>query len=217
MAGASHAALVGSYGLGPKSLSYKGSVSSSTNVSSLTYSAAPLGTVDGRRFIIVAATCADVNNNGDITGVFLDDVPMIPVVLGSFSNTRATIWILNYPLETSADITATFAASKKGSAIGVWAAYNLPSTTPVGTATQSSNNTATNITTTPGGILIACAASRGTGNGTTWTNATREYNFSGSGTFHQSGADASSIAGASLPVTFNQTGPNATIGAFASW
>lgn len=186
----------------PPSLSFCGTVADATNSATITFTAASVCAAGTPRFIVVAA----YSNSGGISAV---------TVCGSSATLQiadvATVNVIYGILDNSANTTCNIVITKTavaGTRIGVWALYNLNSTTPVNTQDNTNVSTpascAVTLTTQAGGFAIASSfAANNPTRTSSWTNATVRYDalFTGTGlTAGLSGADGAT-AGASLTIT----------------
>jgi hypothetical protein len=69
----------------------------------------------------------------------------------------ASIYAIDVPTGTTADIVVNYSASFNKTRIAVFSAYDLVSGTPDGTISSATANSATNLTTVADGIAIACS------------------------------------------------------------
>ncbi len=104
-----------------------------TNATTHTYSGVALGAEKPGRLILVSVA------NGDVTtAVTVDGVSA--TLVGSYSGFRnISLWAAVVPTGTTGTIVVTQASATFRIFIGVAAAYNLKSTTPIDTATDESN------------------------------------------------------------------------------
>lgn len=120
------------------SLSWVGATADGTNVQLYTFTSHATGTPRQSRKTIVGVSGRDGTADFSILTVTLGGVTMTEVVdaadVGSLAN--AGIYILDNPLGTTSTITVNFSEAVSGCAIGVWAAYDLLSSTAYATASQ---------------------------------------------------------------------------------
>lgn len=163
-----------------------------------TYTSKAIGAIDGNRRVIVA-TGSTVNASRTVSSVTVGGISATQAVTAESSGSgvyaRTSIWIATVPSGTTANIVVTYSASVNRSAISVWAAYGLQSSTATSTGSSSSSSDpmTASLTINTGGIGVGMAHNYYGGGHTsyTWTNLTEDNdNVSGSGTVGTSGAHA---------------------------
>lgn len=192
------------------------SASSASATSPHTFTSRAIGTALATREVFVAVY------NGTTSAVTVGGISAS--LVASAASSTLTLWRASVPTGTTADIVVTFTGGGGRLLISVWAAYNLTSTTPFGTASYFASSTpatnhSTTIDTAGGGILIAVAAAVITsGNGgPSWTGATfRDHEILdvGSIDFVLSSADSENSAaatGATLQTTWSPAIGNVAI------
>lgn len=160
-----------------RSYTYGGSSAFGTG-SSATYTAAPLGTADATRVIVVTVS---VRGGGttSFSGVTIGGNAATQAVETSSTNDDAAIYYLAVAAGTSADIVVSFSSSQSNGLIGVYSVYNLDASTPNATASGTAG-TAT-ISASTDDIVIATATKRAVSSAT-WTGVT-EDGFSNPGSY----------------------------------
>lgn len=108
-----------------------------TTTATHTYSGISLGDAASGRLILVAVANGDVTTAVTVAGISASLVDSY----GGFRN--ISLWSAVVPIGTSGTVVVTQAAATFRIFIGVAAAYNLRSTTPIDTATDESNTSNT--------------------------------------------------------------------------
>lgn len=189
---------------------------STGSVSSVTFTAEPIGTASAVRNVIVSigvrfvtiptvVSSVTVGGNACISGAAL-------INNTSGFGSYAGVWMCPVSTGTTANVVVNYSATSNSFiAIATYSAYNVISTTPV-TAT-STNDTSQNLSlnTLAGGIVIGAIYQVSASNAS-WSGLTSDYNSQASaGTQILSGASASNVAAASpRSITATLTGTTAS-------
>jgi hypothetical protein len=200
----------------PKILTFQVSTSASTT-NSITNATAPIGAAAPDRYVIVGLVGED-NLNSTITSITINGTNC-PIAIQQ-NNVRSTagICILLVTTGTTANIVGTFSGVKDGLFLSVWSATGLLSATPIGTAGQNTNNTATALTTVAGGFAVGACGNYGVGATSTWTGMTFRGGANIGSTRNGAFADTSGIGGSSINVTCNFSSAGTAYSmALASW
>jgi hypothetical protein len=191
-----------------KSLVYTGggSIAGTGIDSSLTLTAQPIGDADASRYVIAAAALQSASSDPTAT-------------IGGVAATRHAIFrntgtqksmVAIYGALVPAGTTADFVISGSniyGLGLGLWAAYNLDSTTP--TDFYQNGTGSGSIDVEADGFAIAALCKRVSGAVShTWTNITEQYdrNLTGIDTFaHDTGADTGILTSAATGLAISVT------------
>jgi hypothetical protein len=199
-----------------KSLTFIGSHEDGTNATTYTFSSASLGAAAGDRRIILGV-CATQSSEQNISSVTIGGVTATKVVETSGTR-KVTILIAHVPSGTTGDIVVTYAGS--GSArcgIGVWAATGLTSDTAVDSTTSTASPGSLALTTVVGGFVVAVAQNGEDVSGTTWTDATEQYDIAmETGAQRHTGA-SDLTTGTSLTITATYASSSTPRAAAAAW
>ena len=160
---------VAATGYSPVSVTYIDYVPSSTDGSSYTFSAEPIGaTADNR--VIVVTVHGERNGSGSypITGVTLDGNTMTEVIQDGTTGkpTNAGIYMLAWPTGTTAEFIVTWPATQLRCAIGIYQLSGVVAPVVYGTPVSDAGTTA-NLSVTlsaqPVGVAFIAANSNDTG------------------------------------------------------
>lgn len=170
-----------------------------------TYTGKAIGTASAYRHIIVAIAANTNVASRTISSVTVGGISATAAVSAESTNTvftRVAVYIAAVPTGTTADIVVTYSAAQLRSAIGVYAAYNLLSTTPTSTGTSSSDvdPMTASLTVNAGGVAVGVAMNYYSTAQTdyAWTNMTKDNDivnntFVGTTTAHTSGSFSGTI------------------------
>lgn len=155
-----------------------GSVYSSSDLTTYTFSSQSLGIVDATRRIVVACGRAAAGD-GTISSLTVAGVAATSLIaINNNSSNNASLHIAHVPAGTTGDIVVTAASGCTRMAIGVWAVYNLASETPKATASSTADPAALNVNTDNPGVVIAYVfGSQSTT--VTWTGVTERFDETG--------------------------------------
>lgn len=160
---------------------------STANATTYTFTTTAIGTAASDRLIIVACSAdgsaARTLNSGTIAGVSA-------TVFATTNNGNAcfAFMIALVPTGTTGDIVITWSGGCVRAGIGVWAAYNVQSTTPTDRQQSSaSNSVSVNISAGGVGAGGACNDNATTPN-FSWTQFTENYDEQEEPNFNHSGA-----------------------------
>ena len=157
----------------PRSLTYIGTTTDTTNTNAYTFSGASIGAASGDRRVIVLVlgegSTVTTLSSASIGGVSADIV-----VQGSNGQCTAAIIIAAVPTGTTGDIVCTFSNTKAHCNIGVYRTIGLPANTATDTGASTADPATDTLTTTVGGFALALAGST-TPTSLTWTNITEDY------------------------------------------
>jgi hypothetical protein len=106
-----------------------------TAVSTYTFSSRALGTA-GRRHIVVTV---GYYGSANVTGCTVAGVTATQIAATSVLTVKTAMYIVSLPTGTSGDVVVTLSGVGAGCHVGVYAAYDLRSATPVDTATNAVN------------------------------------------------------------------------------
>ena len=197
-------------GAGPPTATFVANYADTTNLTPYTFTAANIGTASADRYVIVVMAWG-ASANRTPSSVTLGGNAMTAVAGGATGFYGVGIYISASPVAsgTTADVVVTFDNNPQRCGIVVYQVNNLVSTTAVGTATTSSDNTAMNIATTANGFAIAGATARnGSVNETfTFSGVTEDVDFTveTTGSTMATGS-VNSTTGSTLAITIDASG-----------
>lgn len=176
-----------------------------------TFSSQAIGTAAvGRRVIVAAGSPANgasrTISSVTIAGVTATAIGSIAVGSGGGAFAEVQLFVLQVDTGTTASIVVTWSGAADRCSIGVWAAYDLQSSTPTATLTSIANPQTGTINVSAGGILIAAAndfnsvPSPGT---FAWTGPTENYDAQlvATNLFYSGASSAYATAQTGLTVT----------------
>ena len=179
------------------------SAHSSTNTSTFSFTSLDFNIDNPERLVVVAVNYYEFDTSASVTSITVGGVTPTLVTSGFRAVTGGSgsfVYSRLYqvqPTGTSGTVALTFNRSiDLGCSVGVWSAYYLNSTTAVSTATA---NDSVNLTVQPGDAVIATASGVYDATGTTWTNATENYDTS-SNRMTRSGASVLSSTNGTLNI-----------------
>lgn len=197
---------------------------SATDASTYTFSSQSIGTAaTGRQIVIgvagsrggtVSVTSVTVGGNA-ATQLCTDEGS------GGGANQRTALYIIQVDTGTTADIVVTYSTTCARSGIGVWAVYDLQSSTPVATATSQTvaPYTSGSLSHTAGGVGIYVAYTYYSGGLPTHsaTNATERYDIdTEASVLPHTGGDTTFSTTGSTTITVNPTFQTAGSACFVS-
>lgn len=177
-----------------------------------TYSGVPLGDAASDRLVVIWVHMA-IGGAADLTSATIAGISATKVLEVDGTNSCSAIIQAVVPSGTTGNVVVNWSASVARGGIGVWALYNLQSTTPHDFDAPAGGGVATrsvSLDFAAGGIGIA-----GIGNNespSTWTNATERFDLQGASN-GISGADytaATAEIGRSISATNGRTIGGAT-------
>lgn len=176
-----------------------------------TFSTQSIGAAQAGRRIIVAAGCPANGVDRTISSVTIggDAATAIGTIAsgaGGGAFAQAQLFVLQVDTGTTADIVVTWSGAADRCSVGVWAAYDLQSSTPTATLTSTANPQTGTINVSAGGILIAAAFDFNgvpTAATFTWAGPTERYDaqFVATNLFYSGASDAYAAAQTGLTVT----------------
>lgn len=191
------------------SITYNGSASNDTNITTYTFTSVSIGTAATNRIVMVAVTSSSGTPARTITSATIAGVSATVLdVNTSFTNRTAFIYA-NIPTGTTATIVVTFSGAMTRCAVGSYSLYNLKSTNYIDSGTGSFSGTASATVSVPAdGIVIAGIVQISNSNPFTWTNVDENYDIPlDAGTAEISGASRQVTTGNnSYTVTATATG-----------
>lgn len=184
---------------------------STTDTNVYTFSTKSIGTAAAGRRVLVgvhgiqspAVTISSLTVGGNAATA--------AVSLASEGNiSPIAIYVIQVDSGTTADIVVTFSGGALCCGIGVWAAYDLQSSTQTDTVTATADPSTGAIDCVAGGVIVAYGSSYG-GAGLThaWTGLTENFDEvvdGGISTFHTGASDAFATAQTGLSVSMNPSG-----------
>jgi hypothetical protein len=181
-----------------------------TDLTTYTFSTQAIGTAAVGRFIVVSVCLSSVASRVVSTlTVGGNSATLIgSQVSGAFS--VVSLWGVRVDTGTTADVVVTGTGALLHCGIGVWALYDLLSTTPTdtGSSPDPTNPSTDTLTVLDGGIAIAI-----TGNGSglvtyTWTGLTENFDetVEAANLVAHSGASLNPATGSALAITATRSG-----------
>lgn len=194
--------------LTPASISYITNAASSSGLTNYTFSTQSIGTAATGRRIIVIASGYSTTGGRTLSSVTIGGNAATSIVTasdsgGAVNSQLSGIFILQVDAGTTADIVVNFSGGMGGCDIGVFAAYDLLSSTATDTGSSVANPMTDTIDISAGGICVAGCETYTTGSsGHTWTNLTERYDATQQTQLYYTGAsDAFASAQSALAVT----------------
>jgi len=179
---------------------------------SKTFSSVPIGNATYDRMVVVCVK--GDGGGGQPTSVTVGGISATSIVAVASGPQYNSIWAAIVPTGTTANIVVNRSNDPDRQGISVYAVYGKTSVTASATASDIVNPYTQSITIPSRGVAIGCGL---TGNGTgssSWTNLTEDYDAAGP--IFSSGS-ATSMAGATLSVTFTPTASGDPSMTLASW
>lgn len=184
----------------PPVVTFQGNVSSSSNLTTYSFAAVPIGTASADRYVIVAAhtdvggASPTVVTIGGITADLLQ------------ANDGVGLFMALVPTGTTATITATYSSAVNRCALGIWSATNVSRADPI--SRNMANGTglvASTVVTATHGAAVIAASTHSAGASIAWTGSgTERYDFFvGNSTRHSASHNSSLGAGTVTPTATN--------------
>lgn len=208
---------------GTAAITFAASAVDTTNVadSTYTFTAHSIGTAATDRYVIVTTQIRG-GVGFTVTSCTVGGAATSTVVTNEDGGTNVQIWITSSPVTsgTTADIVVTVGGGVTVFCCGIatYAVTGLASNVATATATQDTDNTATNLTVSAGGVAVAAAIVSGATPTFTWTNLTERFDatIEASGASH-TGACDNSTSGGTLSITCDASSGTQTRQAFAAF
>ena len=159
MAGVLNVLLGQNSGAASASISFTASAVSASDLTTYTFASQSLGSAATGRKIIVGVGGSQTSGVA-ISSVTVAGVPATSIatnVAASGAFNRSALYIADVPTGTTGDVVVTFASGVLRAGVGVWAAYNLNSSTATSTGTSLSNPYSSSLTVNAGGIAVCYA------------------------------------------------------------
>lgn len=226
MPGANFQSLVASVSAGAvaASISFCAHAEQSPDATIFTFAATSIGTAATTRRVVVGVSgskgstvaVTSVTVAGSAATLLCTDVGS-----GGGAWQRTALYIITVPTGTTADIVVTFDSACARAGIGVWAVYDLQSSTPVATATSGTVDpyTSGSLSHTAGGVGIYHAYTYYSGGLATHTatNATERFDVdTEAGVLPHTGGDATFPTTGSTTITVDPTFQTAGSACFVS-
>lgn len=188
------------------SVSYRANYSSTTNASSYTFTSSDIGTDTNRSLVVVAV---HTGSGGTVDTVTIGGVSATRIS-GTGGGLNVALWAASGVSGTTATIVVTTPSTADRCLIGVYALYNLISTTVVDFDSTFALSGSTSLNRTidvkAGGVIIAMASSNATGRTFTWTGVTEAYDTSLEAAHSYSGGSATTSVNSATTVSFTIAG-----------
>jgi hypothetical protein len=190
-----------------------------------TYNAQSAGPAGNRHTIIGVVGRDSASTDFSILGLTVNGVAATSVVTNAIetgSTLQTGIFIIDNPIGETMDIVVTFSETVTQSAIAVWAAYDLVSSTPTATAQQfqtASANINLSLNVDAGGFAVGISGNGSTVGACTWAGFAARFDAdSPSEALSYSGADyTATTAQTPLTIGADWTGTDDAAGVAASW
>lgn len=185
----------------PATITYIGTVSDATNLTTYTFTAANLGTGGGHVALVVIP-----NDIAAINSVTVDGQSCTAKCSADSGNGRVLVAIYLSDATvaaTSGNIVVAGADSGTSCAVHVYRINNLQSTTATDTDTTATDNSAITLTVSAGGVFIGGASNDQSSGTFTWTNITEDYDAIVE--VARSSASGSSVGGGNISLTCDAT------------
>jgi len=157
------------------SYSYRTHAEDFTDLTTYTFASQDIGTASATRYVVVTVfgrhTAAFTFSSVTVAGVSATSV-----VEQANAGSRLGIFIAAVPSGTTGNVVVTASGGIVRCGIGVYALYDLSSSTAITTNSSTASPAALSVNVTPGKILIAAAYTNGgSGNQLTWSGATEDF------------------------------------------
>lgn len=187
-------------------IDYRYSSSVSSVSSPVTYSSVSLGQDGFDRCVIVGVGLTDAGTSNSIIGVTVAGVSCTKAIdLTSDSLMTSSLWIARVPSGSSGDVVVTFSTYVYNSAVGVWSAYNLTSTTARSTSTSSAEPGSLNLTVINNSVAVGFRGITPAVT-STWTGLTENFDFAVGANQRFTAASAFFASGGSKTLSVDSTG-----------
>jgi len=196
--------LMGSYGGAPidATIVHTADPTDSVDRTNYTFSGVAIGTAATNRRIIVGVGNRFTSGNPTISSLTVAGIPATQVahVSAGASTVKATLFIADVPTGTTADIVVNQSGGTVNCGLGVWAAYDLLSSTATDFGTSVANPATDGIAVSAGGIIVGYAVTGGSDapRTHTWTGISEEFDETIEGFIAHTGASGE-FASASTP------------------
>lgn len=161
------------------SYAYVTSDSKTTDATSFTFAGTSIGTAGPNRLVVVASAMRSTSSNS-YSSVTIGGSAAAAAVEQNAVQTNVGLHALLVPSGTTADIVVTMTGTAARCVIGVYALYNLASTTAAATAYDATYTLALSLNTQPQGIVLATAYCGGS-TSEVLTGVTQDYKLSPEG------------------------------------
>lgn len=196
------------------SVSYRAIYSSTTDASTYTFTSSDIGTATDRSAIVVAVhTAGNAPSSVTVGGTSATQINTVG------STVITSLWRVSGVSGTTATIVVNTSGTATRCLIGVYALYNLRSTTPIDNATTfalSGSSRTLTLNTIVNGVIIGCASTSASPRSFNWTGATENYDTSIESANVNSGASAVTTSNTTTTVSFT-TLSTGLVYALASW
>lgn len=194
----------------PASLAFQSQYNDSGDLSSYTFSGAALGTAAATRRIVVAVGVAN-STPPTVTALTVAGVsaasPVAQLGAAGAFRVSSSIWIADVPTGTTGDIVITLSGASFRCGIGVWAVYDLASSTATATGSSTSSTASENVNVSAGGVLIgySCSFTSGSARSYTWVGPTEDFDVAFDSNNHSNSGASAAYASAQSPLAISST------------
>lgn len=201
------------FGLPDASISYRTTETQDSAATTYTFTSKDIGTAaTGRRIIVGVIGSGAASRTISSVTVGGNAATAINFVEGSGTGAflQSAIYIIQVDAGTTATVVVTFSAGNNRCSVGIWAAYDLQSSTATATGTSVANPQTASLNISAGGIAIGVA--NGFDNnaltGYSWTNLTENFDglFASNQIAHSGASAAFVTAQTSLALTATPQG-----------
>lgn len=186
------------------SLSYRTSAQQTGSATTFTFTTQDIGSASSARYVVVSTGAP--NGGSAPSSVTVGGLSASLLKSQSVSSYNTSIWIAAVPTGATATVVVS-TASSLSMGIGVWAVYNIMSSTAVATSGATGSAPSLNLTVSANGIVITSGFASDTSPTTTWTGVTENFDTVFDTNRMTTGASIVSVAGGSpLSVSAAYTG-----------
>lgn len=179
------------------SIAFAGSAVNVNNLTTYTFSGAALGDAAADRTLVILAVGRTAANQ-TVASVTVGGSSATVITQPAASIQPASLWYIDYPAGTTADIVVTYSGAGNNCGIGVWALYGLNSAVPVDSQSTINDTTAMLLDVPANGIAIAGSVILQSASTSTPSNLTEQFDLAieaanntyFTGGFYQSQTDA---------------------------
>lgn len=200
------------------SITFTDSDGSASDLTTYTFTSKSIGTENPTRKVIVSvSSIADALGSTSISSLTVGGISAtVAVSQVSGDGGFCGLAIADVPTGTTASVVVTMANLQSRMGIGVWAAYDLTSSTPTDTATSTADPASLNLDLVAGDIAVA-AVFNNTNGTATWTGATERFDAIIDGAQY-SGADFSAVSDeAPRTIECDYSATSRDVGVSAAW
>lgn len=213
MAVSSVAMLLANKGVTAVTRSFAAATGNGSDLTTYTFTAHAIGAAASNRKVVVAAT-GRMGSGIQVSSLTVGGVSATSAVSSGSGTSHSSIWVVDFPTGTTADIVVTFSGGAARCAVAVWAMYGAGSSTPTATATDTTSPFSQSLTTPVGGVAFGVITSSDPA-GITWANLTEDVdaNYPDASQLYSAGSKES-VAGDTSTITASPTDGAMCLAAF---